>query len=64
MGVKVISIASRDTLFPTLRIPDQVAAWNEYVLLAAGWNLLVEGGLAAGVNLDKPERARKVGNEV
>jgi len=26
-------------------------------------NLLVEIGLASGINLDKPERARKVGNE-
>lgn len=63
VGVKIISIAARDTLFPTLRIPDS-RLWSEYVLLAGGWNLLVEGGLAANVNLDKPERARKVGNEV
>jgi glucosamine--fructose-6-phosphate aminotransferase (isomerizing) len=31
--------------------------------MAAGWNVLVEAGLALGVNLDKPLRARKVGNE-
>ena len=31
--------------------------------MAAGWNLLVETGLRLGVNIDKPERARKVGNE-
>ncbi|TVQ96896.1 MAG: sugar isomerase, partial [Spirochaetaceae bacterium] len=34
-----------------------------YAQLAAGWNLLVELGLALGVNMDKTERARKVGNE-
>ena len=30
---------------------------------AGRWNLLVETGIALGINLDKPERARKVGNE-
>jgi glucosamine--fructose-6-phosphate aminotransferase (isomerizing) len=30
--------------------------------MAAGWNVLVEAGLALGVDLDKPQRARKVGN--
>lgn len=62
-GVRILAVAHRDTLFPTLRVPAR-GPWKEYVLLAAGWNLLVEAGLAAGVNLDKPARARKVGNEV
>jgi glucosamine--fructose-6-phosphate aminotransferase (isomerizing) len=31
--------------------------------MAAGWNLLVEIGLSLGIDLDKPLRARKVGNE-
>ena len=30
---------------------------------AAGWNILVGTGVALGINLDKPQRARKVGNE-
>lgn len=30
---------------------------------AAGWNILVETGIALGINLDKAEWARKVGNE-
>jgi glucosamine--fructose-6-phosphate aminotransferase (isomerizing) len=34
------------------------------VYLAAGWNLLVEIGLALQIDLDKPTRARKVGNEL
>ena len=34
-----------------------------YIEMAAGWNILVEVGLKLGINLDKPERARKVGNE-
>ena len=63
VGNTVIAIADRDTLFPTLKIP-AVEGWNEYIQLAAGWNLLVEAGIAAGINMDKTERARKVGNEV
>jgi len=43
-------------------VPD-AGAMTPYVFLAAGWNLLVEIGLALGVDLDKPQRARKVGNE-
>ncbi|PIE05250.1 MAG: sugar isomerase [Spirochaetales bacterium] len=63
VGLSVIAIASRDTMFPTLKVP-HVPEWQEYIQLAAGWNLLVEAGLAAGVDLDKPQRARKVGNEI
>jgi glutamine---fructose-6-phosphate transaminase (isomerizing) len=29
----------------------------------AGWNILVHVGVALGINLDKAERARKIGNE-
>lgn len=63
VGATVIAIADRDTLFPTLKVPS-IGVWKEYVLLAAGWNLLVEAGIAAGIDLDKTVRARKVGNEV
>jgi len=63
VGNTVIAIAPRDTLFPTLKIPS-VDGWDEYIQLAAGWNLLVEAGITAGINMDKTERARKVGNEV
>ena len=68
VGMEVIAVASRDTRFTTVRIPDlgSTPAGDDmapYVQLAAGWNLLVETGLALGINLDKPERARKVGNE-
>ena len=68
VGLEVIAIASRETRFTTIRIPDLGSMGvgpdcASYVQLAAGWNLLVETGLALGVNLDRPERARKVGNE-
>jgi len=62
VGLTVIAIADRDTPFTTIRVPD-AEEMNPYVYLCAGWNVLVEIGLALNINLDKPERARKVGNE-
>lgn len=63
-GVKltVIAVSSQPTPFPTIHIPDG-GDLAGFVQMAAGWNLLVEIGIALGINLDKPERARKVGNE-
>ncbi len=63
VGLKVVAIANRDTRFPTIRVPD-AGELSAYVYLSAGWNVLVEIGLALGIDLDKPERARKVGNEL
>jgi glucosamine--fructose-6-phosphate aminotransferase (isomerizing) len=62
VGLKVIAIASRPTRFPTIQIPD-AGDLSGYVQMAAGWNILVEVGLHLEINVDKPERARKVGNE-
>lgn len=62
VGLSVIAIAARDTRFPTIRIPD-AGDLSPFVQMAAGWNLLVEIGLALGIDLDQPLRARKVGNE-
>lgn len=62
VGMSVIAIAARDTQFPTIRIPD-AGDLAPFVQMAAGWNVLVDVGLALGINLDKPLRARKVGNE-
>jgi glucosamine--fructose-6-phosphate aminotransferase (isomerizing) len=62
VGLTVVAIADRDTPFATIRIPE-AGDLNQYVYLCAGWNVLVEIGIALGINLDKPERARKVGNE-
>lgn len=62
VGVHVIAIASRPTRFPTVVVPD-AGDLDPFVQMAAGWNLIVDVGLSLGVNLDKPLRARKVGNE-
>jgi len=66
VGVKIIAISTRETRFPTIRVPNPGIGCNDllgYVYMAAGWNVLVEVGTALGINIDKPERARKVGNE-
>lgn len=63
VGLKVVAISDHDTPFTTIRVP-AAGEMKPYVMLSAGWNLLVEIGLAIGINLDKPERARKVGNEL
>jgi len=62
VGLTIIAVSSRDTRFPTIRIPD-AGQLGGYVQMAAGWNVLVEVGLKLGIDLDKPQRARKVGNE-
>lgn len=63
VGLKVVAIADHDTPFTTIKVPF-AGEMKPYVLLCAGWNLLVEIGLAKGIDLDKPDRARKVGNEL
>ena len=61
VGMTVLAISSRQTGFPTIVVPD-AGPRQPYVQIAAGWNLLVEIGVGLGIDLDKPQRARKVGN--
>jgi glucosamine--fructose-6-phosphate aminotransferase (isomerizing) len=61
VGMKVVVIATAPTSMPTIQVPE-AGEMTPYLFLAAGWNLLVEIGLALGIDVDKPERARKVGN--
>ena len=61
--VHVVAIADHDTPFTTIKVPS-AGSLQPYVYLCAGWNVLVEIGIAEGINLDKPTRARKVGNEI
>ncbi len=63
IGTPVITLSSGSTPFHTLTIPDAGPVMEPYIKLAAGWNLLVESGIELGIDLDKPERARKIGNE-
>lgn len=62
VGVNVIAVSKKQTIFPTMIIPE-TDQFDEYIQLAAGWNILVETGVALGIDLDHPKRARKVGNE-
>ena len=62
VGMKVFTVCDEDTIFPTIKVPD-IGELGNYVYLAAGWNILVETGVSLGINLDKPQRARKIGNE-
>ena len=62
VGCTVIAVSTKQTDFPTIIVEDCGPLTN-YVSLAAGWNILVEVGILLGIDLDKPERARKVGNE-
>ncbi len=61
-GVRIVAISDHDTPFPTIKTP-AAGDMNPYVFLCAGWNLLVEIGIKTGMDLDHPNRARKVGNE-
>jgi glucosamine--fructose-6-phosphate aminotransferase (isomerizing) len=62
VGMNIIAVSAKQTPFPTIIIPDD-DQYSEYIQLAAGWNILVETGISLGINLDKPQRARKIGNE-
>ena len=62
-NVHVVAIDTKQTPFTTIVVPD-AGELQGYVNLAAGWNTLVEIAQADGINLDKPNRARKVGNEM
>lgn len=62
-GVQVLALSSAPTPFPTLHIP-AVENFNGYLQLAAGWTVLAATGIACGIDIDTPKRARKVGNSV
>lgn len=62
VGMSVIAVSNTETIFPTIQVAP-VGDLQNFVYLATGWNILVEVGLLLGINLDKPHRARKIGNE-
>lgn len=61
VGASIVAISSKDTPFPTIKLPT-LKGFDNYFRLLAGWNLLVQVGLKLGVDLDHPVRARKIGN--
>ena len=63
-GVHVVAISTKQTPFEKTIVVPEAGELQPYVYLCAGWNILVEVGISDGINLDKPERARKVGNEM
>ncbi len=62
-GARVIAISPSQTPFATIEAP-VVSGFTRYVQLMAGWSLLTAAGIMRGIDIDKPLRARKVGNAV
>jgi glucosamine--fructose-6-phosphate aminotransferase (isomerizing) len=60
--IPVISISNFATSFPTIEIP-HANGYDQFLQLFAGWNLLVQAAVVAGIDPDKPTRARKIGNK-
>ena len=63
IGIKIIAISDHQTKFPTIMIP-AIEEFKGYLQLMAGWKLLASAGIQLGINIDRPARARKVGNEL
>ena len=63
IGIKILAISDHQTKFPTLIIP-QDEEFKCYLQLMGGWKLLASAGIQLGINIDRPARARKVGNEL
>jgi glucosamine--fructose-6-phosphate aminotransferase (isomerizing) len=63
IGLKVVAISTRKTIFPTIII-SEYGDFTNYLEITAGWNLLVEVGINMGIDMDKTVRARKVGHKI
>ncbi len=63
IGTPVVAFSAETTPFHTIDFQPAGERLESYIKLATGWNLLVEAGIELGIDLDKPERARKIGNE-
>ena len=63
-GVHSVAIDTKETPFEHTVIVPEAGEMQPYVFLCAGWNVLVEVGISDGINLDKPQRARKIGNQM
>lgn len=63
IGVQVLAFSHAPTLFPTWRLPP-ITDFDGYIQLVAGWRLLAATGCALGIDIDRPTRARKIGNAI
>lgn len=61
IGVQIIAISERKTLFPTLRIPS-AKGFECYIQMAAAWNLITSAAIVMDIDIDNPVRVKKVGN--
>jgi glutamine---fructose-6-phosphate transaminase (isomerizing) len=62
VGISIFAISCEHTPFKGMRIPFG-GQYAEYVKLAAGWNLLVETGIALGKDIDNKLNDVKEGDE-
>ncbi len=62
IGINIVAISSKDTPFETIKVP-KLDNFDNFIQLAAGWNLLVKTGLKLDIDLDTAKRARKIGNK-
>ncbi len=63
IGVKIITFSDQQNIFPAVPLTCNNPLWLPYIKLVAGWKILAETGIYLGIDIDKPERARKIGNE-
>ncbi len=63
IGCTVIAFTGKPSPFLNLPLPAHETFYDGYLKLAAGWNMMVEAGIELGIELDKTQRARKIGNE-
>jgi glucosamine--fructose-6-phosphate aminotransferase (isomerizing) len=60
--IPVIAISNFAVPFPNIEFPT-IKGYEQFIQLFAGWNLLIQVAVHAGINPDKPTRARKIGNK-
>ena len=62
-GLRVIAVSSQPKRSSPPSPCRRSEGYQTVLELLAGWNLLVSVGVALKINLDRPQRARKIGNE-
>lgn len=65
IGAKVVLVGRTHPQCLSVALPQvERPLFEGYVKLALGWNLLASAGVALNIDLDSPQRARKIGNEM